>query len=129
MTRTSGLRPRSGHGGSEGKPSEPAGTSETELLLDLRYAFIVGRLFPSFLRSGLQSQECTLRARPGKSLFLLQHNLPQSCAAATHDYPRDVNFMQLEKEGGEPGASARLDGRDARPSTSTKPQNEYFNEN
>ena len=98
----------------------------------------------------LQPQECTWRARPAKSLFLLQHNLPQSCESATRHYPVGCKFSSCCSKGEKRWRDGRLaslpcfaeapsgvegeverskPGGDARLSTSTTYQYRYFNEN
>src|SRR5208283_1253888 len=65
----------------------------------------------------LQSQECKLRARIEKFLFLLQHNLPQSCEAATRHDPKGCKFYvdgfpaAVQKDGGGTGVSPVQAGR------------------
>jgi len=44
-------------------------------------------------QSAKQNKESTLHARTEKSFFLLQHNLPQSCEAASRATVWNVNSM------------------------------------
>jgi len=95
---------------------------------------VIAHITPSMNSStSLQSQERKLRARIEKSLFLLQHDLPQSCEAAARHYPMGCKSSSCCSKGRNGGGTGRL----ARPSRAGTPgsppapplQYEYFNEN
>ena len=56
----------------------------------------------------LLSQEGKLSARIEKSLFLLQHNLPQSCETATRRYPVGCKFSSCCSKGKKRWRDGRL---------------------